>query len=457
MAKKEITVLKEYFKAGKRPTESQFGDFIDSFAHLDDANIFSPNYKEKSNFKFVFPEQKADQAIDVLLGNVIIHGCFEIEVAGFYNFQNSVGTIKKQIVIGAFNDNNIWRPPVSRIIEASGEIVDNIYISDIVWDNTIKQYKITIYHTNSRGNEYVVRLVHHSTTNAVVDKAVLSDIYTNSLSGQKKHYVHYNENVGIKTKKPIAPLDVQGKILFDTESPVIGGVAIKGYETMWARGYHFLSSDATQNAGGFAAVGVKDKVNLYYIGKYESKVASFNPENNHSAFSGNMEVAGEVKSQSQRVFDYSPTIYLDRSVDYGGYTQGIQTRLSNGANNWFFGNAHEDTFVVSTGSYDGGRQLVVNRNGNAAFKGKVEAKDFVVSTTPTADHVFAADYKLREIAELEKFISEKSHLPEIPSAKEMTDSGLSVGDFQIKLLQKIEELTLYMISMKKEIDVLKPN
>ncbi len=37
----------------------------------------------------------------------------------------------------------------------------------------------------------------------------------------------------------------------------------------------------------------------------------------------------------------------------------------------------------------------------------------------------------------------------------MTDSGLSVGDFQIKLLQKIEELTLYMISMKKEIDVLK--
>jgi hypothetical protein len=39
----------------------------------------------------------------------------------------------------------------------------------------------------------------------------------------------------------------------------------------------------------------------------------------------------------------------------------------------------------------------------------------------------------------------------------MADSGLSVGDFQIKLLQKIEELTLYMISMKKEIDVLKSN
>ncbi len=94
-------------------------------------------------------------------------------------------------------------------------------------------------------------------------------------------------------------------------------------------------------------------------------------------------------------------------------------------------------------------------NGNVAIYGKLEAKDVVITTTPTADHVFASNYNLREIGELEKFISEKSHLPEIPSAKEMTDSGLSVGDFQIKLLQKIEELTLYMISMKKEIDVLK--
>lgn len=457
MAKKTVAALKEYFKAGKRPTEGQFEDFIDSYVHLDDLNVFSPHYKEKNNLRFVFLEQQADQAIDILLGNVIIHGWIEIEVAGFFNFQNSVGTIKKQIVIGAFNDNYIWRSPVSRIIEASGEIVDNIYLSDIVWDDAIKQYKITIYHTSSRGNDYVVRLVHHSTTNAVVDKAVLSDIYTNPLTGQRKHYVHYNENVGIKTKNPVAPLDVQGRILFDTESPVIGGAAIRGYETMWARGYHFISSDGTQNIGGFAAVGVQDKVNLYYIGKYENKIASFNPENNHSAFSGNIEVAGEVKSQNLRIFDYSPMIYLDRSVDIGGYVQGIQTRLSDGTNNWFFGNAHADTFVISTEGYNGARQFVINRNGNAAFQGKVEAKDFVVSATPTADHVFAADYNLREIGELEKFISEKSHLPEVPSAKEMTDSGLSVGDFQIKLLQKIEELTLYMISMKKEIDVLKSN
>ncbi|MBV8328832.1 hypothetical protein [Chryseobacterium sp.] len=456
MAKKTIEALKEYFKAGKRPTESQFGDLMDSFASLEDPNVFSPHYKEKSNFKFVFPNQVADQAIDVLLGNGIIHGWLEIEVAGFYNYQNSVGTIKKQIVIGAFNNNNVWRPPVSRIIEASGEIIDNIYIGDIVWDDAVKQYKITIYHTNSQGNEYAVRLVHHSTTTAMADKAVLSEVYTNALTGQKKHYVHYNENVGIKTKNPGASLDIQGKILLDAESPVAGGIGIRGYDTMWARGYFFISSDGTQNAGGFGAVGEQNQIYQYYIGKYENMIASFNPENKHSTFVGDVESYGEVKSRSQRVYDYSPVLFLDRSVDYGGYVQGVQTRLSDGSNNWFYGNAGPDLFVVSSGTYSGGRQLTINRNGNAAFQGKVEAKDFVVSTTPTADHVFAPDYHLREIGDLEKFITEKNHLPEIPSAKEMTESGLSIGEFQIKLLQKIEELTLYMISLKKEIDS-KPN
>ncbi len=73
----------------------------------------------------------------------------------------------------------------------------------------------------------------------------------------------------------------------------------------------------------------------------------------------------------------------------------------------FFGNAGPDVFVISTGTYSGGQQLVINRNGNAAFQGKVEAKNFVVSATPTADHVFASDYNLRGIDDLEKFITEK--------------------------------------------------
>jgi len=72
-----------------------------------------------------------------------------------------------------------------------------------------------------------------------------------------------------------------------------------------------------------------------------------------------------------------------------------------------------------------------------------------------ADFVFDKGYKLTPLAELENFITKNHHLPEIPSAEEVVKSGVNVAKMDAKLLQKIEELTLYMIDMKKENDALK--
>lgn len=71
------------------------------------------------------------------------------------------------------------------------------------------------------------------------------------------------------------------------------------------------------------------------------------------------------------------------------------------------------------------------------------------------DHVFYPDYKLRSLNELEDFIKQYNHLPEIPSAKEVEENGLDLGAMQGKLLLKIEELTLYIIQQQKEIEELK--
>ena len=92
--------------------------------------------------------------------------------------------------------------------------------------------------------------------------------------------------------------------------------------------------------------------------------------------------------------------------------------------------------------------------GNAAIQGKFEAKEVKVTLTPTADFVFEEDYNLPKLEEVEKHIKEKKHLPEIASAKEMEKDGVNVGEFQIKLLQKIEELTLYSIEQNKKINLL---
>lgn len=96
-------------------------------------------------------------------------------------------------------------------------------------------------------------------------------------------------------------------------------------------------------------------------------------------------------------------------------------------------------------------QLAIKPNGNAFLKGKFEAKEVKVTLTPTADFVFDETYDLPKLEEVEKHIKEKKHLPEIASAKVMEKEGVNVGEFQIKLLQKIEELTLYSIDQNKQI------
>ncbi|MFB9110341.1 tail fiber protein [Flavobacterium gyeonganense] len=84
--------------------------------------------------------------------------------------------------------------------------------------------------------------------------------------------------------------------------------------------------------------------------------------------------------------------------------------------------------------------------------GNIHAQE--VKVTPNAgtvpDYVFADDYKLKSLEEVEAYIKQNSHLPEIPSAKEIEKNGLMLAEMNMSLLKKIEELTLYMIELKKE-------
>ena len=85
-----------------------------------------------------------------------------------------------------------------------------------------------------------------------------------------------------------------------------------------------------------------------------------------------------------------------------------------------------------------------------AVEGKIVAKEIIVTETNWADHVFLPNYKLTPLSELEVKIKELGHLPGIPSEAKVLENGYSVNDMQVKMLEKIEELTLYMIELKKE-------
>ncbi|MCY7293186.1 MAG: hypothetical protein LH615_13490 [Ferruginibacter sp.] len=117
------------------------------------------------------------------------------------------------------------------------------------------------------------------------------------------------------------------------------------------------------------------------------------------------------------------------------------------------------------GNVSGWGFLMNTNNGNVGIgtanlasklnvNGSIRSKEVVVETG-WADYVFDKKYKLKSLEEVEKYIEKNNHLPGIPSAAEIEKNGLQLGDTQRKMMEKIEELTLYMIALKKEIDLLK--
>jgi hypothetical protein len=92
-----------------------------------------------------------------------------------------------------------------------------------------------------------------------------------------------------------------------------------------------------------------------------------------------------------------------------------------------------------------------------AVNGLIHTKEVKVDLLNWPDYVFEPSYTLIPLNELEQKIIAYKHLPEIPSAKEVEENGVLLGEMNKKLLQKVEELTLYMIQMNKEIELLKAN
>lgn len=91
-----------------------------------------------------------------------------------------------------------------------------------------------------------------------------------------------------------------------------------------------------------------------------------------------------------------------------------------------------------------------------AVKGKIHAQEVKVDmSVPGPDYVFEQNYALLSLVDLSKYIQENKHLPEVPSAKEMEQNGVNLGNMNLLLLKKVEELTLYVIELEKEVRELK--
>ena len=90
--------------------------------------------------------------------------------------------------------------------------------------------------------------------------------------------------------------------------------------------------------------------------------------------------------------------------------------------------------------------------------GKIACEELLIDLSGDwPDYVFASDYELISLDEVKKHIDEKGHLPGVPSAKEVEENGIIVGEMNKVLMEKIEELTLYILQQEERIRELENN
>jgi len=88
-------------------------------------------------------------------------------------------------------------------------------------------------------------------------------------------------------------------------------------------------------------------------------------------------------------------------------------------------------------------------------KGDIHAEEVKVDlSVPGPDYVFYDDYDLKSLEDVRKYIDENGHLPNIPSAMEMEENGIQLAEMNMKLLEKIEELTLYIMELEEKMKAL---
>jgi hypothetical protein len=129
----------------------------------------------------------------------------------------------------------------------------------------------------------------------------------------------------------------------------------------------------------------------------------------------------------------------------------IYANGSNAGNNFFIQKGNSKSIVIADNGFVGIGTL--NPLSTFSVNGTITADELIVQEVG-ADYVFDEQYKLKSLSEVEAFIKTNKHLPGIAPAAE-TEKGIKVGEFNEKLLEKIEELTLYVIEANKEMNVMK--
>ncbi len=292
-------------------------------------------------------------------------------------------------------------------------------------------------------------------------------------------------NVGIGETSPFAPLTIK-KV---STAPMEGGVAMafegggfseigyrfrangsnyyqvlyNGSAINW-KNWNGSSYDSKMTLTNSGLLGIGTTPNLVQLDIQQNTVYGIGLKTANRSFTmrvdGTSFILGDRSVHQDRL-----TVLGNGNVGIGTTTpsQKLHVNGSSRFDSWIAGNSSTGVLEIY-GDQESSSGLIIRDSGKVGIgttsptellsvNGNILTKKVRVSTASAdwPDFVFAPEYGLRTLEEVESFINKNQHLPEVPSAKEVDKNGLDLGDMDATLLKKVEELTLYMIELNKTV------
>lgn len=306
---------------------------------------------------------------------------------------------------------------------------------------------------------------------------VFGNLLNNESNGQEFMRLKSNGNLGLGTNNPVEKLDINGNIKFNNTLTTTGRMHISGGEKLYILNKDGVNiSKAWGGTGDLEVEGTISMANnaliqgsgrmhvngaeaLYLLNKEGVTVSKA------WGGTGNLQVEGKIGVGSS--IDFVQSTYGSgfgtriTGADYGNGKTSLNFDVRANSSTWttaFKIGSNSNLFIkenLGIGTENPDQKLTV--------KGKIHSEEVIVDLQVPADYVFEKyykgtsilkpDYELPTLTEVEKYTKENNHLPNMPSAKEIQEKGLQVGQMTNLLLQKIEELTLYLIEQQKMLEL----
>ncbi len=258
--------------------------------------------------------------------------------------------------------------------------------------------------------------------------------------------IYYNNgNVGIGQDVPTTDLDIKGSIRVGSDDEHVLQISDDVPNNVIQLSTSQRTQSSTPRSILFRSFGSNSNTNIMFLNGVSGNVGigTMTP-------SAHLDVMGNIRvgTDNEHVFQITDDP-LDNTIQLST-SQRTQNSIPRNILFRSFGSSSNGNIMFMNG-VNGNVGIGTTTTGShkLAVEGSIGAREVKVEASGWSDFVFEKDYELRTLDEVEKYISENRHLPDVPSEAEVTENGIYLGEMDAKLLQKIEELTLYLIEQNK--------